>query len=171
MIETCMLGRIVNVIKDSEMDQLSTPWVVARMSSLLSWCGSIVEDPGVVGDCPAGQGIMALLPSESLDVDEPVYIKESMRLGPFQTQILEYSVKPPDDGDCPAWWGMTVAPQTACPAHIHEAQNEQQQGVHHWQEHVGVPSLLEERHAGGQGGLCITGGASRAFPRDGSSLG
>ena len=37
MIATCMLGRIMNVIKESEMDQLLMPWVVARASSLLSW--------------------------------------------------------------------------------------------------------------------------------------
>ena len=29
MIGTCMLGRIVNVIKQSEMDQLSMSWAVA----------------------------------------------------------------------------------------------------------------------------------------------
>ena len=54
MIRTCMLYRIINTIKESEMDRLSTPWVVTRMSSLLSQCGSIVEDPGVVGDDPVG---------------------------------------------------------------------------------------------------------------------
>ena len=36
VVGTCTLGRIVNVIKESEMDRLSMPWVVARVSSLLS---------------------------------------------------------------------------------------------------------------------------------------
>ena len=36
VIRTCTLGKIVNMIKESEMDQLSMPWVVARASSLLS---------------------------------------------------------------------------------------------------------------------------------------
>ena len=37
VIRTCTLGRIMNVTKESEMDKLSTHWVVARLSSLLSW--------------------------------------------------------------------------------------------------------------------------------------
>ena len=52
VVGTGTLGRIVNVIKESEMDQLSTPWVVARASSLLSQQDNIVEDPGAVGNGP-----------------------------------------------------------------------------------------------------------------------
>ena len=89
MIRTCTLGRIMNIIKESEMDQLSTPWAVARASGLLSQLGNVAEYPGVAGDGPMEQGAMAPLLPESPDVDEPVYIKESVRLGPFQTQILE----------------------------------------------------------------------------------
>ena len=33
VIGTCMLGRIVNVIKESEMDRLSTPWAMVRASA------------------------------------------------------------------------------------------------------------------------------------------
>ena len=36
MIGTCMLERIINVIKESEMDRLSTPWAMVRASRLLS---------------------------------------------------------------------------------------------------------------------------------------
>ena len=36
VIGTCTLGRIVNVIKESEMDRLSTPWAMVRASHLLS---------------------------------------------------------------------------------------------------------------------------------------
>ena len=36
VIETCMLGRIVNVIKESELDRLSISWVMVRTSCLLS---------------------------------------------------------------------------------------------------------------------------------------
>ena len=36
MIGTCMLGRIINMIKESEMDRLSTPWAMVRVSHLLS---------------------------------------------------------------------------------------------------------------------------------------
>ena len=34
VIGTYMLGRIINVIKESEMDQLSMPWAVAKASHL-----------------------------------------------------------------------------------------------------------------------------------------
>ena len=36
VIGTCMLGCIVNVIKESELDMLSPPWVVVRASRFLS---------------------------------------------------------------------------------------------------------------------------------------
>ena len=35
VIRTCMLGGIVNVIKESELDRLSTSWVMVRTSCLL----------------------------------------------------------------------------------------------------------------------------------------
>ena len=62
MIGTCTLGRIVNVIKESEMDRLSTPWAMVRVSCLLSQQGTVVEDPGMAGDGPTEQGAMALKP-------------------------------------------------------------------------------------------------------------
>ena len=52
------------------------------------------EDPGAVGDSPCRQGAVASLLSETKEVDKPVYIKESVQVGPFQTQILECRVKP-----------------------------------------------------------------------------
>ena len=65
MIGTCTLGRMVNVIKESEMDTLSTPWAVVRASCLLSWQGTVVEDPGTAGDGPTEQEAMALEPPTS----------------------------------------------------------------------------------------------------------
>ena len=89
MIETCTLERIINVIKESEMDRLSSPWAMVRASCLLSQQGTVAEDLG-----PTEQGSVALEPSTSQDLDEPVFMKENVRLGPFQTQILECRVKP-----------------------------------------------------------------------------
>ena len=65
MIGTCTLGRIVNVIKESEMDRLSTLWAMVRESHLLSWQGTVAEDPGAAGDDPTEQGAMALKPPTS----------------------------------------------------------------------------------------------------------
>ena len=65
MIGTCMLGRIVNVIKECEMDRLSTPWAMVRASHLLSQWGTVAEDLGVAGDGPTEWGAMVLKPPVS----------------------------------------------------------------------------------------------------------
>ena len=94
VIGTCTLGRIINVIKESEMDRLSTPWAMVRASCLLNWWGTVVEDLGIASDCPTEKGATAPEPPMGQDLDEPVFMKENVRLGPFQTQILECRVKP-----------------------------------------------------------------------------
>ena len=62
VIGTCMLGRIVNVIKEREMDRLLTPWAMVRASHLLSWQGTVVEDTGMASDGPTEEGAAALEP-------------------------------------------------------------------------------------------------------------
>ena len=42
VIGTCTIGRIINVIWESEIDCLSTPWATARMAQLLSFQKSVV---------------------------------------------------------------------------------------------------------------------------------
>ena len=91
---TCILGWIVNIIKECELDMLSTPWAVARASHLLNRQGTVVEDQGAAGCSLADEGAIAPESSLGLDLDEPVFMKENVRLGPFQTQILECRVKP-----------------------------------------------------------------------------
>ena len=49
----------------------------------------MVEDQGTAGDSPAGEGAITSESSLGLNVDEPIFMKENVRLGPFQTQILE----------------------------------------------------------------------------------
>ena len=91
VIGTCTLGRIINVIKESEIDRLSIPWAIARTSSLLSRHGTAASD-GVDGALVEG-GVT--VPEDSADqkIDEPVLMRESMKLGPFQTKILEGKTK------------------------------------------------------------------------------
>ena len=137
MIGTCTLGRIFNVIKESELDRLSTSWAMARASHLLSRQGTVVEDPGTAGDGPAQEGAATPESPMGWDVDEPLFMKENVRLGAFQTQMLECKVRPLIWGECPchgdtlegwgvpAWQGTASVPWIACPAHIHQAQDEQ----------------------------------------------
>ena len=82
------------MIKESEMDRLSMPWAVARTSSLLSRWGTVAEDPGAAGDGPTEHRPTASQLPAGQDIDKPVYMKENVKLGPFQTQILECWVKP-----------------------------------------------------------------------------
>ena len=93
MIGTCMHGRIVNVIKESELDRLSTSWVMARTSCLLSKQGTVMVDSGAARDGPVEE---ATTPESAsfIEIDEPVFMKENVRMGPFQTQILECRTKP-----------------------------------------------------------------------------
>ena len=84
-----MLGRIVSVIKESELDWLSTSWAMPRAFHLSSRWGTVVEDQGVAGDGPAEEGATAPESPVGQEVDQPVFMKENVRLGPFQTQILE----------------------------------------------------------------------------------
>ena len=131
VVRTCTVGRIVNVIKEGEMDRLLMPWVVARASSLLSWQGTVVEDQGVVGDGPVEHGAVASQLPVGQDVDEPVCIKENVKLRPFQTQIVECRVKPLIGESAQVMvmplraratkpgGGMATAPAIACSTCVH----------------------------------------------------
>ena len=52
VIGTCTLAQVINVIKESEMDRISTPWVTIRLVQLLSRCVMTEEthDEGAAGD-------------------------------------------------------------------------------------------------------------------------
>ena len=76
MIGTCTLGRIVNVIKESELDRLSTSWAMARASHLLSRWGTAVVDLGAAGDGPAEGGATTLKSSQSSEIDEHLHERE-----------------------------------------------------------------------------------------------
>ena len=71
---------VINVIKESEMDRISTPWATVRLAQLLSQRvvaeGMPSEDGGA--DVP-----------EKEEVDTVVEMGSSAHVGPFQTEILE----------------------------------------------------------------------------------
>ena len=86
VIVTCMIGRIINVIRESEIDHLSMPWATARMVQLLSCQKSTsVLTPGSAGTQSEG----ASRGPQEVDMDELVMVRESVHLEPFQTKIIE----------------------------------------------------------------------------------
>ena len=87
-----MLGCMVNMIKESELDMLSPPWVVVHASRLLSIRrGTATSDDESIGDV-ADPEPYASAPEPEMDV--PVYIREGIHVEAFQTQILECQVAP-----------------------------------------------------------------------------
>ena len=51
VIGTCTIGRIINVIRESEIDHLSMPWAMAQMAQLLScWKSTVVFTAGNAGE-------------------------------------------------------------------------------------------------------------------------
>ena len=89
-----MLGRIVNVIKESELDQLSTSWTMMWVPHLLCWHGTVASEAGDEASTPMDEGATASVASPDQEIDELVFMKESLRLGSFQTQIIECKTKP-----------------------------------------------------------------------------
>ena len=63
-------------------------------SHLLSRQDTVAADPGTVSDGPIEEGAAAAEHPTGWDLDKPVFMRENVRLGPFQTQILECRVKP-----------------------------------------------------------------------------
>ena len=92
VIGTCTIGRIFNVIWESEIDCLSTPCAMVQMAQLLScWRIMVVFTPESAGEAQSEGASEGL---QEVDVDELVTVKESIRLGLFQTEIIEGRVKP-----------------------------------------------------------------------------
>ena len=94
MIGMCTLGRIVNVIKESELNRLSTPWVMVWASHLLCQQGTMDWELEDAGGSPTEGGASKPEASQGQEIDKPIIMKESMKLGPFQTQIIECKTKP-----------------------------------------------------------------------------
>ena len=88
---TCTISRLINVIRESEIDNLATLWLTARLARLLSCqLGTVV--PGPEGAETQEEG--ACGGSPEVNVDELVTVRESIHLGLFQTEIIEGCVKP-----------------------------------------------------------------------------
>ena len=92
VIGTCTLGRVVNVIKESELDMLSPPWAVVHASRLLSARrGTATSNDESIWDVANPEPYALALQPET---DVPVYVKEGIHVEAFQMQILECKVDP-----------------------------------------------------------------------------
>ena len=91
VVGTCTIGRMINVIRESEIDNLATQWSTMRVARLLSCqLGAAI---------PTSEGAEALVEGASGgflegNIDELVTVQESVHLGPSQTEIIEGWVKP-----------------------------------------------------------------------------
>ena len=92
VLGTCMLCRIINVMRESEIDRLSILWAMTQMSHLLSRCRTADLGKGAVGGAEEAQ-TPCTEPTDK-GIDEPIFVWEHVKLGQFQTQILECKVKP-----------------------------------------------------------------------------
>ena len=88
-IGTCTIGRIINVIQESKIDHLSTPWATVRVAQLFS-CQKITAILILGSAKTQAEGARP----QEVDVDELVMVRESVHLGLFQTEIIEGRVKP-----------------------------------------------------------------------------
>ena len=91
VVGTCKIGRIISVIRESEIDHLSMLWATVRVAQLLScWWSMAVPNSG--GAETQVEGASGGPPEGS--VDELVMVWKSVCLGPLQTEIIEGWVKP-----------------------------------------------------------------------------
>ena len=92
VIGTCTLGRVVNVIKESELDMLSPPWVVVHASRFLSVRRrTTTSDDESIGDIADPEPSASALEPET---NVLVYVREGICVEAFQMQILECKVDP-----------------------------------------------------------------------------
>ena len=77
-----MLTQVINVIKESEMDKISTPWATVHLAQLLLWHVMTEESPR--GKMAAWQDAPA-----TDEMDEIIEMKDNVHVGPFQAEILK----------------------------------------------------------------------------------
>ena len=63
-------------------------------SHFLCQHGTVAPKVGDEGSTPTDEGATTSVASPDQEIDELVFMKESLRLGPFQTQIIECKTKP-----------------------------------------------------------------------------
>ena len=83
---TCTIGRMINIIQESEIDSLTMLWSTTRVVQLLS-CQLGMAIPASEGAETPVEGASRGSPEGS--INELVMVWESVHLGLFQTEIIE----------------------------------------------------------------------------------
>ena len=140
VIRTCIIGQIINVIWESEIDPLSMPWATARMAQLLSCQKSMaVLTLGSVGEA---QSEGTSRGPQEVDMDELVTVRECLlrtvsdqdHRGMGQPPLWRYGPRndhTTEDRRRSTMGGKTASSGTPCSPHIHMPQKWQQQGFTH----------------------------------------
>ena len=81
----CTLAWVIHVIKETELDQISTPWATVHLAQLLSW--HVMTDESPRDEASGGQDA-----PKTDEMDEIMEIKDNVHVGPFQTEILKERV-------------------------------------------------------------------------------
>ena len=80
ILGTSTIGGGLNIIKESEIDELSTPWATAKLATQLSlWKAEVKEQ--LWGD-------VATKPIDPLNLNEILRMKEKEQIVPISTQII-----------------------------------------------------------------------------------
>ncbi len=82
ILGTPTIDRVLQVVKEGEIDKLATPWASTRMSHLLRARMGVVEEDG--GDKTETPGVG----SQPLDYDELLRTKEDVTMLPFTANIV-----------------------------------------------------------------------------------
>ena len=67
---------------------------MTQVSHLLCQHGTATPEVGDAGSAPADERATVSVASQDQEIDEPIFMKESLKLDPFQTQIIECKTKP-----------------------------------------------------------------------------
>ena len=146
ILGTLMIGLVVNVIKESEMDTLVTPLVNAWVAYLLAvqWPTATVEDDKVTPK--------VLDPTE---YDELVITEDSKMIDAFSSKIIHTRMKTAFTG--PMCWRGVIAPRFDATKCLHWDAQWQQKCCCHGEKWYGILSDLEEEDPSGNSGSCQLG--------------
>ena len=139
--------------------------------------GTTAPEAGDEASSPVDEGVTASVASPDQEIDEPVFMKESLRLGPFKTQIIECKTKPLLQKSA----HVMIMPLGMCEAQpdgpwpllpgLHILHMYTQLKMSSSKVSIVVRNMSEERGKGGMLGVSLTSSPGRVNSQNGSSPG